>query len=200
MKLFFSPSACSLSPHIVAHEAGLNVAIEKVDLAAKKTASGADYLALAPKGQVPALQLDNGTVLTEGAVIVQYLADQKPESNLAPAAGTLERYKLQEQLNYIATEVHKGYSPLFNPKLTDDQRAATKARLAPHLDRLNTLLGSQEYVAGAAFTVADAYLFTVLRWSAFVNVDLTPYAALGAFLERIGARPAVKAALAAEQA
>ena len=200
MKLFFSPSACSLSPHIVAREAGLDVALERVDTATKKTASGADYLAIAPKGMVPALQLDGGTVLTEGAVIVQYLADQKPESKLAPSAGTLERYRLQEQLNYIATEVHKGFTPLFNPRLTDEQRLAAKAKLTPHLDRFNTLLGGQDFVTGASFSVADAYLFTVLRWSAFVHVDLAPYPALGAFLARVGERPAVKAALAAEQA
>ena len=199
MKLFYAPSACSLSPHIVAREAGLDITLDKVvDFATKRTESGANLRDLNPKGQVPTLQLDNGAVLTEGAVIVQFLADQRPASGLVPAAGTFERYKMQEQLNYIATELHKGYGPLFNPAATPEMRTMVIDRLTPHLARLNTLLGSQEYVMGSSFTAADAYLFTVLRWSDFVGVDLTSHPNLRTYLDRIGERPAVKAALEAE--
>ena len=164
MKLYYSPGACSLSPHIVLLEAGLPFTLEKVDLATKKTAAGVDYLTINSKGAVPALQLDDGQVLTEGPAIVQYLADQKPDSGLAPRAGTFERYQLMEMLNYITSEVHKGFSPLFNPKISADWKAAAKADLGKKFDWLSGIPAAARTSCWAnAFTVADAYLFTVLE-------------------------------------
>jgi len=197
MKLYYSPGACSLSPHIVLREAGLAFDAEAVDLGAKKTESGADYKAINPKGAVPALQLDNGQVLTEGSAIVQYIADQKPATKLAPAAGTLERYRLQEWLNYIASEIHKGFSPLFNPKATDEWKQVVKDNLAAKFDYLSKQLQGKDYLMGA-FSVADAYLFTILGWSKHLNIDLAKWPVLSQYVERVGARPAVKAALEAE--
>ena len=197
MKLYYSPGACSLSPHIVLNEAGLAFDAETVDLGAKKTKSGADYKAINPKGAVPALQLDNGQVLTEGSAIVQYLADQKPATKLAPAAGTMERYRLQEWLNYIASEVHKGFSPLFNPKATDEWKQVVKDNLGAKFDYLSKQLQGKDYLMGA-FSVADAYLFTILGWSKSMNIDLAKWPVLASYMERVGARPAVKAALEAE--
>jgi glutathione S-transferase len=161
MKLYYSPGACSLSPHIVLTEAGLPYSAEKVDLKTKKTEKGADFLAINSKGAVPTLQLDDGRILTEGAVIVQYLADQKPEAGLAPRAGTFERYQLAEILNYTASEVHKGFSPLFNPAISADAKSAALANLHKKFDWLTGRLGSQHYLLGDTFTVADAYLFSV---------------------------------------
>ncbi len=197
MKLYYSPGACSLSPHIVLNEAGLAFDAETVDLAAKKTKSGADYKAINPKGVVPALQLDNGQVLTEGSAIVQYLADQKPATKLAPAAGTMERYRLQEWLNYIASEVHKGFSPLFSPKATDEWKQVLKDNLAAKFDYLSKQLQGKDYLMGA-FSVADAYLFTILGWTKYFNIDLAKWPVLASYMERVGARPAVKATLEAE--
>jgi glutathione S-transferase len=197
MKLYYSPGACSLSPHIVLNEAGLAFDAETVDLGAKKTKSGADYKAINPKGAVPALQLDNGQVLTEGSAIVQYLADQKPATKLAPAAGTMERYRLQEWLNYIASEVHKGFSPLFNPKATDEWKQVVKDNLGAKFDYLSKQLQGKDYLMGA-FSVADAYLFTILSWSKNMNIDLAKWPVLAQYMERVGARPAVKASLEAE--
>jgi glutathione S-transferase len=197
MKLYYSPGACSLSPHIVLNEAGLAFDAETVDLGAKKTKSGADYKAINPKGAVPALQLDNGQVLTEGSAIVQYLADQKPATKLAPAAGTMERYRLQEWLNYIASEVHKGFSPLFNPKATDEWKQVVKDNLGAKFDYLSKQLQGKDYLMGA-FSVADAYLFTILGWSKNMNIDLAKWPVLAQYVERVGARPAVKATLEAE--
>ncbi len=197
MKLYYSPGACSLSPHIVLNEAGIAFDAETVDLGAKKTKSGADYKAINPKGAVPALQLDNGQVLTEGSAIVQYLADQKPATKLAPAAGTMERYRLQEWLNYIASEIHKGFSPLFNPKASDDWKQVVKDNLGAKFDYLSKQLQGKDYLMGA-FSVADAYLFTILGWSKYMNIDLAKWPVLAQYMERVGARPAVKAALEAE--
>jgi glutathione S-transferase len=197
MKLYYSPGACSLSPHIVLNEAGLAFDAETVDLGAKKTKSGADYKAINPKGAVPALQLDNGQVLTEGSAIVQYLADQKPATKLAPAAGTMERYRLQEWLNYIASEVHKGFSPLFNPKATDEWKQVVKDNLGAKFDYLSKQLQGKDYLMGA-FSVADAYLFTILSWSKNMNIDLAKWPVLAQYMERVGARPAVKATMEAE--
>lgn len=197
MKLYFSPGACSLSPHIVLREAGITFDSESVDLAAKKTKSGADYNAINPKGAVPALQLDNGQVLTEGSAIVQYIADQKPATKLAPAAGTMERYRLQEWLNYIASEVHKGFSPLFSPKIPDAWKEVVKGNLASKFDHLSKNLQGKDYLMGS-FSVADAYLFTILSWAKHVGIDLAKWPVLTSYLERVGARPAVKAALEAE--
>ena len=200
MKLFFSPGACSLSPHIVLHEAGLAHESERVDLKKKVTASGADFTRINPKGYVPTLQLDNGEVLTEGPAIVQYLADQKPASGLAPANGTLARYRLQEWLNYISTELHKGFAPLFNPATSDEVRNATVAAFLPKLDYLAGKLAGNDYLMGADFTVADGYLFVVLSWTPFAGIDLGNWPAIKAFVDRVAARPKVQEAQAAEKA
>jgi glutathione S-transferase len=195
MKLYYAPGTCSLSPHIALLEAGLPFTAERVDIRAKKTESGADYFAINSKGAVPALQLDDGSVLTEGAAITQYIADQKPESGLAPRLGTLERYRLMELLNYIASEVHKGYSPLFNPKISADWRASALAALGKKIDWLSQFLGAKPYLLGEGFTIADAYLFTVLSWSPKVGVELAQWPVLTAYLARVGHRPKVQAAL-----
>ncbi len=198
MKLYYSPGACSLSPHIVLLEAGLDFTTEKVDLKSKKTETGADYATVNSKGSVPALVMEDGKLLTEGAAIVQYLADRKPESGLAPAAGTLERYRLIEILNYIASEIHKGYSPLWNPAITPEAKAAALATLDKKFTWLTAQLGEKPYLLGDKFTVADAYLFTVLSWSSHVGVDLGKWHALSAYLARVGHRPKVQEALKAE--
>ena len=198
MKLYYSPGACSLSPHIVLLEAGLDFTAEKVDLKSKKTESGADYTTVNSKGAVPALIMEDGKLLTEGAAIVQYVADRKPQSGLAPASGTLERYRLMELLNYIASEMHKGYSPLFNPAITPEAKAAAIAALDKKFTFLTAQLGDKPYLLGDTFTVADAYLFTVLSWSARVGVDLGKWPALAAYVARVKSRPKVQEALKAE--
>jgi glutathione S-transferase len=195
MKLYYAPGACSLSPHIVILEAGLAASFEKVDLSAKKTASGGDYLAVNSKGSVPALQLDDGSVLTEGPAVVQYLADQKPQSGLAPRAGTLERYRLMEMLNFITSELHKTYSPLFNPKISADWKASVLATLDKKFAWLSNALADKPYLMGNDFTVADAYLFTVLRWSGRVGVELGKWPVLTAYSQRVEQRPKVQQAL-----
>lgn len=198
MKLYYSPGACSLSPHIVLMEAGLPFNAERVDLKSKKTASGADFLAINSKGAVPALQLDEGGVLTEGAAITQYLADKKPDSGLAPRAGTLERYRLIELLNYIAADVHKGFGPLFNPSASPEWKAAAIAGLSGKFDWLSSHLGQKTYLMGDTFTVADAYLFTILSWTSHVGIDLKKWPLLSAYVARVGQRPKVQEALKAE--
>jgi glutathione S-transferase len=198
MKLYYFPGACSLSPHIVLLEAGLPFTMVKIDSKTKKTESGADYLTINSKGAVPALQFDDGRVLTEGPAIVQYLADQKPESGLAPRAGTFERYQLMEILNYITSEVHKTFSPLFNPTTSPEIREATVAALGKKFDWLSSFLGSKTFVLGNTFTVADAYLFTVLNWTGFVKVDLGKWPVLAAYQSRVAKRPKVQEALKAE--
>jgi glutathione S-transferase len=195
MKLYFSPGACSLSPHIVLREAGLDFTTERVDLGKKLTASGADFRAINPKGYVPALELKDGSVLTEGPVIVQYLADLAPGSKLAPAAGTMERYQLQEWLNFISTELHKNFSPLFNPAASDDAKKAAHTSLANRFGYVERRLEGREYLMGAQFSVADAYLFTVASWAAYVHVDLSTLPTLQAYIARVAARPAVQQAL-----
>jgi glutathione S-transferase len=198
MKLYYSPSACSLSPHIVSREAGIELTLDKVDFASKKTDSGRDFLTINPKGQVPTLELDNGEVLTEGPAIVQYLADQKPASKLAPAAGTLERYRLQEALNFITSELHKTYSPLFTPKTSQEVKDERIAYLNKRYGFVENKLKDKQFFVGDNFTVADAYLYVVTRWANFVKFDLSPFPSLRAFQERVTARPAVNAALKAE--
>jgi glutathione S-transferase len=198
MKLYYAPGACSLSPHIVLLEAGLPYTLEKVDLAGKKTSAGADYYTINSKGSVPALQLDDGKVLTEGPAVVQYLADQKPESGLAPRAGTFERYQLMEILNYITAELHKGFAPLFNPEASAELKATAKDTLAKKFDWLSGFLGSKPYAMGNAFTVADAYLFTVLSWSGHVGIDLGKWPVLIAYQTRVAQRPKVQQALKEE--
>jgi glutathione S-transferase len=198
MKLYYFSGACSMSPHIVALEAGVAVTLVKTDVKTKKTAEGADYLSINSKGSVPALQLDDGRVLTEGPAIVQYLADLKPDSKLAPKAGSFERYQLMEILNYITSEIHKTFSPLFNPATTPEAREATIATLGKKFDWISGFLGNKTYLLGDTFTVADAYLFTVVNWTHFVKVDLSKWPALVAYQARVAARPKVQEALKAE--
>jgi glutathione S-transferase len=198
MKLYYSAGACSLSPHIVLLELGLPFSMEKVDLKSKKTEKGIDYLTINSKGAVPALQLDDGQVLTEGPAIVQFLADQKPDSGLAPRAGTFERYRLMEILNYITSEVHKNFTPLFNPSTSADWRKAATEALGKKFDWLSGHLGEKKHLMGDNFTVADAYLFTVLGWTRHVGIDLGKWPLLAAYSSRIGARPKVHEALKAE--
>ncbi|SNS15846.1 glutathione S-transferase [Noviherbaspirillum humi] len=198
MKLYFSPGACSLSPHIVLCEAGFDFETERVNLADKKTASGNDYRQVNPRGYVPALQLDSGDVLTEGPAIVQYLADQAPQSKLAPAAGSMERYHLIEWLNFISTELHKSFSPLFRPTTPEEYKTIARDNLANRLDAVANQLGGKDYLTGNSFTVADAYLFTVLNWAPRVGIDLSRWPAIGAYQQRVAARPAVRKAMVAE--
>lgn len=198
MKLYFSPGACSLSPHIVLQETGLAYDKERVDLKTKKTASGGDFLAVNPKGMVPTLVLDDGNVLTEGPAIVQYLADKAPAAGLAPANGTFQRSKLQEWLNYISTELHKGFSPLFSAVMPEEGKKVAKDNLIKRLDWLNGELGKRDWIAGDKFGVADAYAFTVINWTKFVGLDLATWPNLAAYQQRVGSRPKVQAALKAE--
>ena len=198
MKLYFSPGACSLSPHIVLEEAGLPFDIEQVNLATKKTKGGDDFTAINSKGYVPALKLDSGEVLSEGPAIVQYLADLKPESKLAPPAGTIERVRLQEYLNFITAEIHKAFSPLFDGKAPDEIKQAARDKISKRVAWLSKELGEKPYLLGDTFTVADAYLFTVLRWTGFGKIDLGQWPNIKSYFERIQARPAVVKALAVE--
>ena len=198
MKLYFSPGACSLSPHIVAHEAGIPLTLVKVDTATKKLADGGDYWAVNPKGYVPALELDNGELLTEGPAIVQYLADRKPEAKLVPAAGTLERYRVQEMLGYINSEIHKTYSPLFRPTTSPELRKDREEYLRKRYQLIEQRLANGPYLFGEQFTVADAYLFTVTNWANFLKIDMSAFPNLLAFQGRVAARQAVQAAMVAE--
>jgi glutathione S-transferase len=195
--LYYMPGACSLCPHIVLHEAGLSFKLDKVNRD-KTTESGQDYNAINPKSYVPALIMNNGQLLTEVAVIVQYLADLVPNKKLAPLPGTIDRYHLQEWLNFISSEIHKTFSPLFNPKLAEDARAIFKERLAIRVGIAAKALEGRDFLMNKNFTVADAYLFTVLRWSPRLGFDLSPWPALQDYMERIAARPAVKAAMTEE--
>src|SRR5439155_21153184 len=195
---YYAPGACSLSPHIALREAGVAFTLEKVDLKTHKLANGGDYTAINPKGYVPALQLDNGEVLTEGPAIVQYIADQKPQAGLAPAAGTLERYHLAEWLSFITSELHKSFSPLFNPDAAAAWKDAARANIAKRLDLIERHLDGKTYLLGERFTVADGYLFTVLNWSGWTQYDLSRWPRIQSYLERIAARPKVREALAAE--
>lgn len=198
MKLYYSAGACSLSPHIVAQEAGIALQLEKVDTKAKRTEHGEDYWQINPKGYVPALLLDDGELLTEGPAIVQYLADLKPESKLAPANGTTARYRLQETLGYINSELHKTYSPLFKPETPDAVRQERKEYLRKRYALLDKHLASHLWLVGDHFTGADAYLFTVTNWAKHVDLDLSDFPAVIDFQQRVAARPAVQAVLEAE--
>jgi glutathione S-transferase len=201
MKLYFAPGTCSLSPHIALREAGIDVELVRVDI--KKhvvVADGSDFSLINPKGYVPVLELDNGVRLTEGPAIVQYIADLKPESGLAPQAGTLARYQLQEWLGFINSEVHKTFSPLFNPATPADYKAIVLKNLASRLHYLAAHLAKHDYLMGEQFSVADGYLFTVLGWGQWVGIDIKEWPALAAFHQRVASRPAVQAALAAEAA
>lgn len=198
MKLYFSPGACSLSPHIVLHEAGLAHTIEKVDLATKQTANGKDFRTINSKGYVPALETDSGAILTEGPAIVQYLADQAPDKLLAPAHGTIERYQMMSWLNFIGTEIHKNYSPMFKPTSTDEIKDLARSNLAQRYAYINTMLEGRDYLGGERFSVADVYLFVVTNWAGKVNVDLSAFPNLQAFQKRIASRPAVQQAMRTE--
>jgi len=198
MKLYYSPGACSLSPHIVLREAGLAFTLEKTDLKTKKTAAGVDYWSINSKGAVPALQLEDGRVLTEGPVIVQYIADQNPDSGLAPRWGTFARYQLMEMLNYIGSEVHAGFHPLFAPGSSPEAKAAAGENLAKKFDWLSKRITGGKYLLGDAFSAADAYLFTVLRWTDYAKIDRGRWPALAAYFELAGRRPKVQEALKAE--
>jgi len=198
MQLYYSPGACSLASHITLREAGLPVELRKADTKTKKLEDGSDYFAVNSKGAVPALRLDDGQVLTEGPAILQYLADQKPESKLAPKAGTLERYRLLEWLNFITSEVHKSFSPLFNPAADAAVKQYTTQNLEKKFDWIDKQLTGKQYLTGDQFTIADAYLFVVANWSNFVGIDLGRWPALKAFQDRVAARPKVQEALAAE--
>jgi glutathione S-transferase len=198
MKLYYSPGACSLSPHIVLREASLNFELEQVDLGNKTTACGTDFRTINPKGYVPALALDDGEVLTEGPAIVQYLADRVPEKGLAPAAGTIARLRLQEWLNFISTELHKSFSPLFAPNTPEATKVIVHGLLAQRFAYVASQLATKQFLLGDTFTVADAYLFVVLSWAPYVGVDLSPWPVFAAYTVRIATRPAVQAALRAE--
>ncbi len=198
MQLYFSPGACSLASHIALREAGLSVDLKRVDLRAKKFEDGSDYLAVNSKGAVPALRLDDGQVLTEGPVILQYIADLKPESNLAPKNGTLERYRLQEWLNYITSEVHKSFTPLFNPANDPAVKQYALTNLSNRFEWIDRQLAGKKYLTGEAFTVADAYLFAVVSWTNGLGIDLKPWPALKEYLVRVAARPKVLEAMEVE--
>jgi glutathione S-transferase len=198
MKLYYAPGACSLSPHIVLSEAGLDFELDKVSLSTGKMESGADFKTINPKGYVPALQLDDGQILTEGAAIVQCLADMAPAAKLAPPNGTFERYRLQEWLNFIGSEVHKQYTPFFSGRAGDEEKRNAMETIRRRLDYVAKNLEKNDYLLGAHFTVADAYLFTVLSWSPLIKLDLSPWPAIQKYQARIAERPAVRKAMEAE--
>lgn len=199
MKLYYSAGACSLSPHIVLRELGNKFDLEAVDLGTKKTKSGKDYTKINPKGYVPALELETGEVLTEGPAIVQYLAD-KANSDILPKAGTMERYRAMEMLNFITSELHKSMGSLFDKNLPPEVRKATIERISKRVDHLDNLLGKHPYLLGDKFSVADAYAYTVLGWGQWVGVDLAKWKNVSEFMKRMEARPAVQAARQAEAA
>lgn len=198
MKLYYKPGACSLSPHIVLRESGLDFTLVKVDLATKRTESGDNYLDINPKGQVPALQLDDSTMLTEGVAIVQYIADKVPDRQLLAPAGSLTRYHTLEWLNFIATELHKGFTPLFRPNTPEEYKVIARETLEHKLGYVDDELNGKQWLMGLRFTIADAYLFTVLRWALAVKLDISELKNIAQFMARMEERPAVKAALAAE--
>jgi glutathione S-transferase len=197
MKLYYAPAACSLAPHIALREAGLPHVLVRVDLATHRLADGTDYRTINPKGYVPALELDDGTRLTEAGAVLQYIADRKP-GTLAPAFGSMERYRLMEWLNFIATEVHKGFAPLWKPDLPDAYRSHVVKSLGGRFDFIAPVLEQREFLAGDTFSIADAYLFAVLSWSDHLKVDLARWPSLGRFLERVASRPQVRQALREE--
>lgn len=199
MKLYFTPGVCSLSPHIVASELGLDIDLIKVDLGTKKTADGRDFTKITPKGYVPALELDDGRILTEGPAIVQYLADLYPEKGLVPKCGTFERAKVQEWLNYIGTEIHKNFGPLFFPSSNDEMKNAARAKIIERLALAENTLKETQFLCSDAFCVADAYLFVVLSWLGFVGIEMRQFPALSDYFSRVSARDGVKKALAAEK-
>ncbi|MGL6113327.1 MAG: glutathione transferase GstA [Rubrivivax sp.] len=198
MKLYYSPGACSLSPHIVLREAGLPFTPVLASTKTHKLADGTDFYTINPKGYVPLLELDDGQRLSEGPAIVQYIADQVPQRKLAAAWGTMERYRQMEWLTFIGTELHKSFGALFTPGMPDEAKEMARARIRSRLDWVNQQLEGRAYLMGDAFSVPDAYLFTVVNWCKFVNLDISSLAHLGAFMARMAARPAVQEALKAE--
>ena len=199
MKLYYSPGVCSLSPYIAFLEAGVPFEPVKVDIKTHKLEDDSDYYLVNPRGYVPALRLDDGSVMTEGPAIVQYIADLKPEKKLAPPNGTIERYRLQEWLGFINSEIHKGFSPLFNSKTNAEYKEVVAQKLSERFNWLSKQLEGKQYLMGDQFTVADGYLFTVLRWTRPVGINLTDWPVLQAFVERVGERPAVQEALKSEK-
>jgi glutathione S-transferase len=197
MKLYYAPGACSLSPHIAAEEAGIPLELVKVDLKSHKTEDGRDFNAVNPKGYVPALALDDGTILSEGPAIVQYLADLKPDSKLAPANGTIARYKLQEWLTFINSEIHKSFGPLFG-QASEEVKKDAIAKIAKRMSYVNGDLANRHYLVGDDFTVADAYMFVMLTWANHLKLDMSANTNLHAYFARIFARPKVHAAMKAE--
>jgi glutathione S-transferase len=187
-----------MAPHIVAREAGHKIDLEKVDIPAKKTAGGEDYWTINPKGYVPALKMDNGQVLTEVGVIIQYLADQKPESGLTAKMGTMERYRQMEAVNFAATEIHKQLGALFNPKMTPEMKEVQLGTVERRFNALEKLLAGKQYITGDKYTVADAYLFTVLNWTKGLKIDLDKWPSIKNFVARVAARPAVQETMKAE--
>jgi len=198
MKLYYSPGACSLASHIVLRETGLPFEIDELNAATKTTASGEDFMQINPKGYVPVIRLDDGSILTEGGAILQYIADQQPASGLAPEAGLMERYRLQEWLTFIGTEIHKTFSPLFNKATTEETKINARNLLTKRLAYVETQLANKPYLMGDNFTVADAYMFVVVGWSSHVGFDLNPFPRLKEYIARIAVRPAVQAAMKAE--
>jgi len=198
MKLYFSPASCSLASHIVLHELGVAFETDRVDLKTKKTFSGEDFWKINPKGYVPCLQLDSGEILTEGVVILQYLADLDSAKKLAPPVGSMERYRIQELLNFIATEVHKNFSPLWNKEAPDVIKQMAIERLGNRLNYLNTTMAGKDFAFGSSFSIADAYLFTVLNWAGYVKLEMTAWPHLIKYCERIKSLPSVQSAMKAE--
>ncbi len=198
MKLYYSPGACSLSPHIALLEAGLPFEAVLASTKTKKLADGTDYLTINPKGYVPALEFDNGERLTEGPAIVQWIADQVPDKELAPRAGTMERYRLMEWLNFVSTEIHKSFSPLFVPSMPEEAKEIFRTRLAGRFKYVNDQLANRDYLMGSRFTVADGYLYVVTRWATPLKIDLSAFSNLAKFMVRMDERQAVQDALAAE--
>jgi glutathione S-transferase len=198
MKLYYAPGACSLSPHIVSRELGIPLELKRVNTKDKTVEGGGDYRQVNPRGYVPALVLDNGETLTEGPAIVQYLADQKPEAGLAPRWGSFERYRLQELLNFLTSEVHKQFSPLFKPSTPEEYKKISRENLASRFDWLDKQLAGKDYLMGSRFTVADAYAFVLLGWTKPMQIDLARWPNLVAFHQRVGARPKVQEAMQAE--
>jgi glutathione S-transferase len=199
MKLYYSPGACSLAPYIVAREAGLVIELVKVDLASHKTEDGEDYFTISPRGYVPAIQLEDGEVHTEVGALVQYLAEQSPQSNLLPPAGSKERFRVNQWLTFVSSELHKTFSPwLWHAETAESTKRAARDKLAVRFAELDRHLAEHAYLTGNNFTVADAYAFTIVNWSNFLKVDLKPYPNLSAFMARVAARPKVREALKAE--
>jgi glutathione S-transferase len=198
MKLYYWPGACSLSPHIVSREAGIDLQLAELDRGERKTADGTVLSSVNPKNQVPVLEMDNGQSLTEGPVIVQYLADQNPAAGLLPPPGSIDRYRVQEWLNFITSELHKTFGPLFRPTTPEEFKTISRQFLGQRFDWIDQQLAGKQYLMGDAFTVADPYLFTVLRWSPRVGIDLSKWPNITAYLDRVAARPKVQEALKAE--